>query len=113
MSKVRKRTHEHVKLDPARIKRARKALQAKTEPEIIEQAVDLAISESESNRLALEANERFLKSGVEIKDVFGKLDRKMWPAGGWNMEMPKLVLEYRFCGGRAGAPVSPPTQCRI
>ena len=39
------------------------------------QALDLAISEHESNRLALEANERFLKSGVEIKDVYGRLDR--------------------------------------
>jgi hypothetical protein len=35
----------------------------------------MAISEHESNRLTLEANERFLRSGGEIKDVFGKLDR--------------------------------------
>jgi hypothetical protein len=75
MSKVRKRTHEAVKLDSAKIKRARKALQAKTEPETIEQGVDLAISEYERTRLVLEANERFLKSRVEIKDVFGRLDR--------------------------------------
>jgi hypothetical protein len=31
----------------------------------------LAISEYESNRLAVEANERFVKSGIEIKDVYG------------------------------------------
>jgi len=35
----------------------------------------VAISEHESNRLTPEANERFLRSGGEIKDVFGKLDR--------------------------------------
>ena len=35
----------------------------------------MATSEQESNRLTLEANERFLRSGGEIKDVFGKLDR--------------------------------------
>jgi hypothetical protein len=67
--------HEDVKLNSAKIKRARKALQANTEPETIEQGVDLAISEYERNRLVLEANERFLKSGLEIKDVFGRLDR--------------------------------------
>jgi hypothetical protein len=36
----------------------------------------MAISEHESNRLTLEANERFLRSGGEIKDVrqIGPLD---------------------------------------
>jgi len=50
-------------------------LRAKTETETIERALDLAISEHESNQLTLEANERFLKSCVEIKDVYGRLDR--------------------------------------
>jgi hypothetical protein len=62
-------------LDAVKIKRAQKALRAKTETETIERALDLAISERESNRLTLEANERFLGSGGEIQDVFGKLDR--------------------------------------
>lgn len=61
--------------DAVKIKRAQKALRAKTETETIERALDLAISEHESHRLTLEANERFLRSGGEIKDVFGKLDR--------------------------------------
>jgi len=61
--------------DGVRIKRAQRALPAKTETETIERALDLAISEHESNRLTLEANERFLRSGGEIKDVFGKLHR--------------------------------------
>jgi len=57
-----------------KIKRAQKALRAKTETEAIERALDLAIAEHENNRLALEASERFLKSGIEIKDVYGALD---------------------------------------
>jgi hypothetical protein len=35
--------------------------------------LDFAIDEHEKNRLAAEANERFVSSGVEIKDVYGKL----------------------------------------
>jgi hypothetical protein len=62
-------------LNVAKVKRAQKALGAKTETAAIEQALDLVIAESERNRLAFEANERFFKSGVEIKDVYGKLDR--------------------------------------
>jgi hypothetical protein len=74
MATANKRAHKHFQLDSAKIKRAQKALRAKTETETIERALDLAISEDESNRLALEANERFLRSGIEIKDVYGKLD---------------------------------------
>jgi len=62
-------------LDSAKIKRAQKVLRAKTETEAIERALDLAIAEHESNRLTLAATERFLKSGIEIKDVFGALDK--------------------------------------
>jgi hypothetical protein len=50
-------------------------LRAKTETETIERALDFTITEHERNRLAWEANERFLRSGGEIRDVFGKLDR--------------------------------------
>jgi hypothetical protein len=75
MATARSRAHKHFQLDSVKIKRAQKALRAKTETETIERALDFAISEHESNRLALEANERFLKSGVEIKDVYGRLDR--------------------------------------
>jgi len=64
-----------IRLNVAKVKRAQKALGAKTETAAIERALDLVIAESERNRLAFEANERFIKSGVEIKDVYGKLDR--------------------------------------
>jgi hypothetical protein len=40
----------------------------------IKRALDLAITEADCNRLAAEANERFLQSGIEIKDVYGKLE---------------------------------------
>jgi hypothetical protein len=70
-----KRTHKHFQLDSAKIKRVQKALRAKTETETIERALDFTFTEHERNRLAHEANERFLRSGVEIKDVYGRLDR--------------------------------------
>lgn len=69
------RTHKHFQLDSKKIKRAQKALRAKTETEAIDRALDFVISEHESNRLVLAANDRFIRSGIEIKDVYGKLDR--------------------------------------
>jgi hypothetical protein len=33
------------------------------------------ISEFERNRMAAEANERFVQSGIEIKDIYGVLDQ--------------------------------------
>jgi len=57
----------------SQIKRAQRALHAKTETEAIERALDFAIAEHEKNRLTLEATERFVKSGIEIKDVYGTL----------------------------------------
>jgi len=74
MATARRRAHKHFQLDSVKIKRAQKALQAKTETETIERALDFTISEHERNRLAFEATERFFRSGGEIRDVFGKLD---------------------------------------
>jgi hypothetical protein len=74
MAVARKRSHKHFQLDSTKIKRAQKALKAKTETETIERALDLAIEGERSGRLALEATERFLKSGIQIKDVYGTLD---------------------------------------
>jgi hypothetical protein len=69
----RTRSHKHFRLDPVKIKRAQKVLRADTETEAIERALDLVISEHERNRLAVEANERFVTSGIEIKDVYRTL----------------------------------------
>jgi hypothetical protein len=74
MPTARNRAHKHFQLDSVKIKRAQKVLRAKTETETIDRALDFAITEHEKNRLLLEANERFLRSGVDIKDVYGKLD---------------------------------------
>ncbi len=74
MPATRARTHKHFRLDAVKIKRAQKMLQAATETETIERALDLAISEHKRNRLAAEANERFVKSGIAVKDVYGTLE---------------------------------------
>jgi hypothetical protein len=74
MSAAGHRVHKHFQLNPVRIKRAQKLLRAKTETETIERALDFTITEHERNRLLLDANERFLGSGVGIRDVYGKLD---------------------------------------
>jgi hypothetical protein len=68
------RSHKHFQLDSRQIKRAQKALRAKTETETIEKALELAIAQEQSNRLAHAANRRFLRSGIVIEDVYGNLD---------------------------------------
>lgn len=64
---------KNFRLDPAKISRAKKALGAATETETIVRALDHVISEHERNRLALEANQRFMKSGISIRDALGSL----------------------------------------
>ena len=73
MAGARSRSHKHFQLDSVKIKRAQKALRAKTETEAIERALDLAIAEHKRNRLVREANERFVTSGINISDVYGTL----------------------------------------
>jgi hypothetical protein len=63
-------SHKHFRLDNAKLKLAQKALDAATETETVERALDLAISEFERNRTVAEANRQFLKSGIAIRDVF-------------------------------------------
>jgi len=73
MASQRNRAHKHFRLDTAKIKRAQKVFRAKTETEAIDRALDFAIEEHERNRITSEANERFVRSGIEIRDVYGKL----------------------------------------
>jgi hypothetical protein len=75
MATGRTRSHKHFRLDPVKIKRAQRVLQADTETEAVERALDLVISEHQRNRLAAEANERFVTSGIYIKDVYGTLEK--------------------------------------
>jgi len=67
--------HKHYRLNPAKIKRAQRVLGANTETETIDRALDAVIAEDERNRLAYKANERFLKSDIEIRDVYGNLEQ--------------------------------------
>ncbi len=66
--------HKHFRLDARKIKRAQKLLGAATETETIERALDELIGERERDRLAWEAHERFLLSGIELRDVYGNLE---------------------------------------
>lgn len=68
------RTHKHFQLDGAKIKRAQKLLKVRTETEAIERALDFTIDEHRKNRRVAEANEQFMKSGIEISDVYGNLE---------------------------------------
>ena len=68
--------HKHYRLDEVKIKRAQKVLKAGTETETLDRALEAVIAEDERNRLTREANERFVKSGIEIRDVYGKLEEK-------------------------------------
>jgi hypothetical protein len=68
-------SHKHFQLDAVKIRRAQKVLRAKTETETIERALDAVIAEHQRDRCTTEANERFVKSGIEVRDVFGKLAR--------------------------------------
>jgi hypothetical protein len=49
-------------------------LGTKTETETIERALDFVIAEHERDRITREARERFLKSGIRTRDVFGNME---------------------------------------
>jgi hypothetical protein len=65
--------HKHFRLNPARLKLAQTLLEAPTETETIERALDLAITEHERNRITEQAHREFIESGIVIRDVFGRL----------------------------------------
>ncbi len=68
------RKNKHLILDQAKLKKAQKVLGAKTETETIERALDQVISEAEKDRRAWAATEKLIRSGIQIKDVFGRVD---------------------------------------
>jgi hypothetical protein len=74
MTVSRTRTHKHFQLDSAKIKRAQKALGARTETETLERALDRVIAEERRNRVLRAANEQFFRSAIEIRDVYGVLE---------------------------------------
>ncbi len=75
MAVTKRRTvHKNFRLDPEQIVRAQKALGTATETETIVRALDSVITEAERNQLAAEATRKFLRSGIQIRDVFGSLE---------------------------------------
>ncbi len=72
---ARTRSHKHFQLDVGKLKRAQRALRAETETETIERALDVVITEHVRNQLTVKANDRLVKSGVAIRDVYGTLDK--------------------------------------
>jgi hypothetical protein len=68
------RKNKHLILDQSKLKKAQKVLGAKTETETIERALEQVISEAEKDRRAWAATEKLIKSGIQIKDVFGRVD---------------------------------------
>jgi hypothetical protein len=64
---------KNFRLDPVQIARAKKALAASTETETVARALDFVISEATRNRVTAAANQRFLKSGILIRDAFDSL----------------------------------------
>jgi hypothetical protein len=74
MGRARKHTsHKHFRLDARKIRRAQKVLKAKTETETIERALDAVLSEDLRDRIVAAANEKFITSGVVVRDVYGKM----------------------------------------
>jgi hypothetical protein len=65
-SPVNMQRHKHLKLDQAKIDRARKILGAKTEQETVERALDLVLAEER----IVKAHRR-LKGVGGFEDVFG------------------------------------------
>lgn len=62
------RAHKHLRLDAVKTECAR------SETEAVERSLDLVISELERNWMVAKANERFVTSGIVIKDVYGTLE---------------------------------------
>lgn len=68
------RKNKHLILDQVKLKKAQKVLGARTETEAIERALEQVISEAERDRRAWAATEKLIKSGIEVKDAFGRVD---------------------------------------
>ena len=66
--------HKHFRLDAAKLKRAQKLLNAPTETETVERAIDMAILEHERDRVANLAHDRFVRSKATVRDVYGVLE---------------------------------------
>lgn len=74
MSLELEKKRKHLILSQSKLNMAKKILGTRTETETVELALESIIAEAEKNKTAFKATEKFLKSNVEIKDVFGNLE---------------------------------------
>jgi hypothetical protein len=70
------RRNKHFILDDNQLKLARKLIGAKSDTETVEVALAELINERQRNQQAWKATEKLIKSGIEVHDVFGRLDDK-------------------------------------
>ena len=68
------RQNKHLILDQVKLKKAQKVLGARTETETIERALEQVIRDAEKDRRTWAATEKLIRSGIQIKDVFGRVD---------------------------------------
>lgn len=73
MPTAAKRTKNAYVVDAAKVRRAQRALRLRTGAEAIERALDFVMAEYDRNKRGLKATERFLRSGIKIRNVYGKL----------------------------------------
>jgi hypothetical protein len=66
------RKNKHFVLDQTKLKKAQRALGAKTETETIERALTLVLSVAETERRAWAATEKLIRGHMPIVDVFGR-----------------------------------------
>lgn len=64
------KARKQFRLDQNKVRKAKKILGTQTESEAVDRALDLIISNDALDR----AHRDFAKSGITIRDVFGKLD---------------------------------------
>lgn len=68
------RKNKHLVLDQVKLKKAQKVLGAKTKTETVERALEQVISEAEKDYRAWAATEKLIRSSIQIKDAFGRMD---------------------------------------
>ncbi len=74
MSLATEKKRKHLILNQAKLNQAKKILGTRTETETIELALESVISEAEKDKKASKITADFLKSNIEIRDVFGNLE---------------------------------------
>ena len=70
------RRNKHFILDDNQLKLARKLIGAKSDTETIEIALTELINERQRNHQVWKATEKLIKSGIAVRDVFGRLDEQ-------------------------------------